>query len=125
MTASEFSQHINGGKRKMKASVKIMRSYDYNHFEVALSNDENMTLEQVDEMRKEAARLVDKAVSQYQIAKNQASRVFDSYLEQQAKIIKENYPKSQWTEEQKATVKKHEDNVYWANREYDYQDEWE
>ena len=109
----------------MKASVKIMRSYDYNHFEICLSTDEDLTLGQVDEMRKEAARLADKAVKQYKIAQEQASRMPSGELQRQAAIIRENYPKSEWTEEQKATVKKAEDNIYWANREYDYCDDWE
>lgn len=108
----------------MKASVKIMRSYDYNHFEVALSSDEELTIEQVDEMRKQAARLVDKAVKQYAVAKNSFGRTVDGHLELKARTIKENYPKSEWTEEQKAIVKKHEDNKYWASREYDYEDEY-
>ena len=109
----------------MRASVKIMRSYDYNHFEVCLSTDEEMTLAQVDDMRKEAARLVDKAVEQYKIAKNHSVRTLDSVLQREAQAIRENFPKSEWTEEQKAKVKRAEDNAYWANRLYDYEDEWE
>ena len=109
----------------MKASVKIMRSYDYNHFEVSLSIDEELTVEQVDDMRKDCARLVDKAVEQYKEFKSAASRCVDSELRRQALVVIENYPKSEWTEEQKAIVKRHEDNVYWASREYDYQDDWD
>lgn len=109
----------------MKASVKIMRSYDYNHFEVCLSTDEDLTLEQVDEMRKSAARLADKAVEQYQIAKRQTATHPDHSLQREANIIKENFPQSEWTEEQKATVKRAADNAYWANRHYDYDDDWE
>ena len=109
----------------MKASVKIMRSYDYNHFEVSLSTDEEVTLEQVDNMRKEAARLVDKAVKQYRVAKDHSVKTLNSVLQQQAQAIRENFPKSEWTEEQKAKVKQAEDNVYWANRNYDYEDEWQ
>jgi hypothetical protein len=108
----------------MKASVKIMRSYDYNHFEICLSSDEDMTLQQVDDMRKEAMRLTDKAVYQYQLAKDNIQ--YSKYnnflrkdLEKKVKIIKENFPKSEWTEEQKATVKALDDFEYW-----DYQDDW-
>ena len=43
----------------MKASVKILRSFDYCHFEVSLSYDDDMTLEQVNDLRKQAAVLVD------------------------------------------------------------------
>lgn len=56
-----------------KASVKIMRSYDYCHFEVCLGTDEDMSLVNIDIMRKNAARLVDKAVTQYMKAKERAS----------------------------------------------------
>ena len=53
------------------ASVKVMRSYDFCHFEVSLSsvNDGEISSVEVDELRKEAARLADKAVEQYKIAK--------------------------------------------------------
>ena len=109
----------------MKASVKIMRSYDYNHFEISLSTEEDLTIDQVDSMRKEAARLVDKAVAQYKISKMESSKFPDQELSRQAQIIKENFPQSEWTDAQKALIKRHEDNVYWANRPYDYEDDWE
>lgn len=108
----------------MKGAVKVMLSYDYCHFEVALSSDVDMTTDQIDEMRKEAMRLVDKAVHQYKVAKRNID--YSKYntslrkkLEQDVKIIKENFPKSEWTEAQKATVKSLEDFKY-----YDYQDDW-
>lgn len=115
---------------EMKASVKIMRSYDYNHFEICLSSDEEMSLEQVDDLRKEAARLVDKAVEQYKVAKCHLNFVQNnSYdlgeLRKEVKIITENFPKSEWTEEQKAKVKKLEDINYWKSRDYDYEDDWD
>jgi hypothetical protein len=49
----------------MQASVKVMRSYDYCHFEVCLSLDKEMTLGEINNMRKDAARLADEAVRQY------------------------------------------------------------
>lgn len=55
---------------RMHASVKVMRSYDYCHFEVSLSIDDAATDADVDELRKRAARLVDKAVRQYVLAKD-------------------------------------------------------
>ena len=108
----------------MKGSVKIMLSYDYNHFEVALSSDDEMTSEQIDEMRKEAQRLVDKAVHQYRVAKknwhySKYNSSYRSELEKSAQIIRENYPMSEWTEGQKATIKALEDFEW-----YDYQDDW-
>lgn len=102
------------------SSVKVMRSYDYCHFEVCLGADD-MTLEEVDEMRKNAQRLADKAVGQYKIAKVaalQTDRI--EHLRHDVKIIKENYPKSEWTPEQEAKVKALEDWEY-----YDYQDDWD
>lgn len=59
------------------ASVKVMRSHDYCHFEVSLGYDAPATLEQIDALRKEAARLADKAVEQYKIAKRAASLLSD------------------------------------------------
>lgn len=113
-----------------KGSVKVMRSYDYCHFEVCLSSDENMTLEQVDAMRKEAARLVDKAVEQYIIKKAQVSACCDveqrlPRLQKEVQIIEENYPKSEWTPGQEATIKALEDLEYRLAHDYDYQDDWE
>lgn len=105
-----------------RASVKVMRSYDYCHFEVTLGTDEDMTLEQVDDMRKSAQRLADRAVLQYALAKKLIPSQKYEYgeLGRQVKAIKENYPKSEWTPEQKAKVKALADFVF-----YDYQDDWQ
>lgn len=113
-----------------KGSVKIMLSYDYNHFEVCLSSDEEMSLEQIDNMRKDVQRLTNKAVKQYKIAKDALVRKGNylgekSDLEKEIKIIKENYPKSEWTEEQKAKIKRYDDLTFWESREYDYEDDWD
>ena len=56
----------------MKGSVKIMLSYDYSHFEVCLGSDEDMSIKQVNELRKQAQRLADEAVRQYHMAKEMA-----------------------------------------------------
>lgn len=110
----------------MNASVKVMNSYDYCHFEVALSS-EDVGLEDVDNLRKEAQRLVDKAIKQYKIAKRAA--VVDltpsSELVRRVRAIRENFPQSEWTPEQNATVKEYEDRQFRASVRYDYQDEWE
>jgi len=105
-----------------KASVKVMNSYDYCHFEICLgTDDENTTLNQVDEMRKDAQRLVDKAVAQYKIAKKRIlyQKTERTNLEKECQIIKENYPKSEWTPQQKASIKALDDFTW-----YDYQDDW-
>lgn len=55
--------------RYESASVKVMRSYDYCHFEVVLSLRETektfITADDVNSLRIEAARLADEAVRQY------------------------------------------------------------
>lgn len=55
----------------MGISVKVMRSFDYCHFEICLGDSEAAAddIARADELRKEAARLADKAVRQYKIAK--------------------------------------------------------
>jgi len=58
----------------MSTSVKIMLSYDYCHFEVCKSTDEELTNNQTNELRKDVQRLADEAVRQYKVAKNQAAR---------------------------------------------------
>ena len=116
--------------KTFNGSVKIMRSYDYCHFEIALSSTEEQNLEQIDEMRKEAARLVDKAVDQFIIHteflkwRNRFTEYEIQQLRKKVQAIKENYPISEWTPEQKAEVKKLNDIDYWANRDYDYDEDW-
>jgi len=62
-------------KTKIKnASVKVMLSYDYSHFEalMSLENDNGLTTKEIDEARKDCQRLADKAVGQYRKAKEMA-----------------------------------------------------
>lgn len=111
----------------MKASVKVMRSYDYNHFEVCLSDDIDLTIVEVNRMRIQAAKLVDRAIEDYKKFKaHENKQINDRYkrdeLERKAKTIKENYPKSEWTPEQMATVKAFED--YEWESQFNYDDEW-
>jgi hypothetical protein len=103
-----------------------MNSYDYCHFEVALSA-EDVSLEDVDDLRKAAQRLVDKAIKQYKIAKRFAAidRTPSVELERKVRAIKENYPQSEWTPEQQAIVKEYEDRSFRASLYYDYQDDWD
>jgi hypothetical protein len=58
------------------ASVKVMLSYDYSHFEatMALDNDNGLTMHEIDEARKSCQRLADKAVAQYKKAKEMAQK---------------------------------------------------
>lgn len=107
----------------MNASVKVMNSYDYCHFEVALSQDNVETIIEIDELRKEAQRLVDRAIKQYKIAKEITGRSYQlPELRRRVQIIKENTPMSEWTPEQMATVKTLEDLEH--DMAYDYEDNW-
>ena len=56
------------------ASVKVMLSYDYSHFEASMSleNDNGLSTKEIDEARKSCQRLADKAVGQYKTAKEKA-----------------------------------------------------
>lgn len=116
------------------ASVKVMRSFDYCHFEVALSTselseDQEKAKVQADALRKEAARLVDKAVQQYKVAKlNEQLADGDQWkreaLERRAALARSK-PESERTPEEKATLKKLEDDAYLNRRRYDYEDDWD
>lgn len=119
------------------ASVKVMRSYDYCHFEIVLGRNDAGGLTEpvfnehnVDEMRKEAARLVDKAVEQYKIKKNSLQGSFDiesdmDRLRDKYKVFSESKPKDCWTPEEKAIKKKLDDLIFeYKNNYYDYQDDW-
>ena len=47
--------------KRYTASVKVMNSYDYGHFEMTLGTTEPVTMAEINEMRKDAQRLVDNA----------------------------------------------------------------
>ena len=105
----------------MDVSVKIMNSYDYSRFEMTLSEG-GLNLHE--------ARLVDKAIQQYKKAKAiELKRIslageIDK-MRREVRIIKENFPESEWTPEQKAKVKVLADREFFINSQYDYQDDWE
>ncbi len=112
-------------------SVRILRSFDYSHFEVMLgTNGETpIALEQVDALRKDAARLADKAVEQYKIAKAQTAMHeqysnLHSYDALEAKRIQAK-AKGDRTPEEAASLKAYQDAVFRANRKFDYEDDWE
>lgn len=112
------------------ASVKVMRSHDYCHFEVQLGTTDATTPESVDELRKTAARLADKAVEQYKICKEVAEdRRSNQYTVDSMRLrelTKEIKAKSETDRsvEEKATLKDYEDAVFRANRSYDYEDDF-
>jgi hypothetical protein len=114
------------------ASVKVMRSHDYCHFEVALGmaadGGEEITPEHVDDLRKEAARLADKAVAQYKIAKRvqakrDSERADHDYDVKRAKAIEE-IPEHERTPQQQAVLKQFKDEQWEAKRDYDYDNDW-
>ena len=111
------------------ASVKVMRSYDYCHFEIQLSTTGPCTQAEVDALRKEAARLADKAVAQYQIAKENVERELNdrSYLDalryRHRDALKK--PEGERTPEEKALVKAIADRAHFNRRRYNYEDDWD
>ena len=113
----------------MKGSVKIMLSYDYNHFEIALSSDEEMSVASVNDLRKTAQRLADEAVRQYKRAKEAAAnREQGKYGKQQFEAhIKriEATPDQDRTVRDLAMLKQYQDENWPAQFEddYDYDDD--
>lgn len=110
-------------KKKYQASVKVMRSYDYCHFEISINRDDLSSIKAINSVRIEAAKLVDRAVDDYKkykqsIAHSERNSFERSDLINKVKIIKENYPQSEWTPEQKATVKRLEDLEFADRFEY-------
>lgn len=65
------------------ASVKVMLSHDYCHFETSMQieNENGLSLKDIDEARKNCYRLANKAVSQYIIFKDAAARRGNSEYE--------------------------------------------
>jgi hypothetical protein len=109
--------------QKFTAKVRVMRSYDYNHFEVELGSEEPMTLDQANDLRKQAAILVDEAVRQYKLAKNfeskretvdwQVKREYEELLRIKAK------PEAEWTAEEAARVVRAHSSEWWKNFDED------
>jgi hypothetical protein len=106
-----------------------MKSFDYSHFEVTLSSTEANTPEQVDDLRKTAARLADKAVEQYKVAKENAEMREQhdhsaSYIREEAVAI-EAKAETDRTPEEMALLKTYKDHLFHASRQYDYEDDWQ
>jgi uncharacterized protein YicC (UPF0701 family) len=115
----------------MGASVKVMRSYDYCHFEICIGADDAKSDAEIDELRKRAARLADKAVEQYKIAKNvEGSKLSRSgeyeRLKREVQDI-ERLPDGDRTPNQVAKVKLLADRNWqeYISERYDYQDGWD
>ena len=122
--------------------VRIMRSHDYNQFEVCLplppikdtgflAQDEHEYLRLVDDYRKEAARLVDKAVHQFdqhkralalaeKLSGDDGLRLDQEYAEVM------NVPRADWTPKMKAVVASMRQKEWLEgrqNHEYNYEDD--
>lgn len=113
----------------MGASVKIMLSYDYCHFEICKGTDQPMTDQEIDAMRKDCQRLADKAIQQYRIAKAcESRRALDKgqriYLEREAVEITTNVPEELRTPKQQAKVKAWADTQWVERYQYDYEDDF-
>lgn len=108
----------------MKASVRVMRSHDYCNFEIALSSDEDMTLDQVNDMRKQAALLVDEAVRQYRIAKKKEDGRERHEWDKQRAIDRaaqiQQKPQSEWSIDEAAFMRSYSDREFW--REFEQED---
>lgn len=109
------------------ASVKVMQSYNYCHFEASMSleNDEGLTMTDIDSARKDCQRLTDKAVKQYKAAKTHESRRATlasekRLLESEVSSIKSR-DESTWTVTDKAKIKALSDHNW--NMQFDYEDE--
>lgn len=105
------------------ASVKVMRSHDYCHFEVSLASADAATPELVDELRKTAARLADKAVAQYKTAKAAHARL-DRISQKSELDYAQSTPVGERSPELKAVIKFHEDKDFAKRFDYDYEDDW-
>lgn len=115
------------------ASVKVMLSYDYSHFEASMSveNDNGLSLSDIDSARKDCQRLADKAVGQYKTAKAMAAnRINASYtmsnFESECKKIKAKEEHDR-TIKEIAMLKQYETENWQAQfrYEYDYDDDKE
>lgn len=114
-------------EKRVSPSVRVLLSFDYCHFEVALASDQPMTLKETNELRKDAMRLADEAVRQYKVAKEKAqsrnSVVFERERLQADVDRIQNIPAKEWTAEQKAKVKALDDINYWSRHDYNYDDD--
>lgn len=113
------------------ASVKVMLSYDYSHFEASMSleNDNGLTTKDIDEARKTCQRLADKAVGQYKTAKAQAAKRSDGHykmknFEEACRAIQQKNEGDR-TINEIAMLKQYE-NEHWQSQfdyDYDYDDD--
>jgi hypothetical protein len=111
-----------------QATVRILISHDYCHFEISkVIEGEDIRLIEIDNARKDCQRLADKAVGQYKKAKTEAAAKMQYSservnLEREVIEINKKDPK-EWSHLEKAKVKALED--YHQDWRYDYMDDEE
>ena len=107
-------------------SVKVMRSYDYCHFEVVLgaTAEVAMMTQDIDELRKVAARLADHAVRQYQKRKAALGILKDYDTKMLRRKVEEIEKRgdTERTPEEQAAIKELGDRMHMAR--YDYEGCW-
>ena len=113
------------------ASVNVMLSYDYCHFETSmtLENDKGVTKKELDDARKECMRLCDKAIVQYKKAKvivanrDRTERLRSQFIDECNRI--EEMTECDRTPEQKAQLSRYENEEWEKHYQlyYDYDDE--
>ncbi len=110
-----------------QATVEVMESHNYNNFKFSavISNEDGISVQEMDNVRKDLQRLTNKAVLQFQHYQKECNlryRTKQEYeeLERHVKSIKENFAPENWDERQKAMVQHFENFVF--NNMYDYED---
>lgn len=113
------------------ASVKIMLSYDYSHFESSLTieNEAGLSLSDIDAARKNCQRLCDKAVAQFKKAKEMAAKRTNSIYEMRQfendclRILEK--PECDRTLKEIGMLKEYQDEKWREkfDRSYDYEDD--
>ncbi|MDR2003980.1 MAG: hypothetical protein LBQ74_13190, partial [Prevotella sp.] len=107
------------------ASVKVMLSYDYSHFEASMSieNENGLTMQEIDEARKKCQRLADKAVGQYKVAKemaaNRKNKEYNIWKFEDACQRIQAKDEQDRTVEESAMLKQYEDENWQAQFDYD------
>jgi hypothetical protein len=108
------------------ATVKVMLSYNYCHFEINKQIEgEDISNQDIDKARKDCQRLADKAVEQFKKAKAEETKRAHSIgersdLEREVRAIQQK-PEDTWTVLDKAKVKALQD--YNHDTRYDYMDD--
>ncbi len=112
---------------RTSATVKVMLSHNYNHFEasIALENADGVSVSDIDNARKDCNRLCDKAIKQYNTAKVMESKRLSlrgekDNLEREVREIKTR-DESLWTVMEKAKVKTLSDHNW--ELLWDYEDD--